>query len=101
MGNTQQAQTSGPAHVGVIPAKNLVPAQVVTITNEIVDEFNLGSASRRSKKIKKTNGNRKFTCACLSTGKGLLVAGDADGYIYIYRTSALNCCKFIKHMIHQ
>ncbi len=88
MGNTQQAQTSGPIlAIGVIPAKNLVPAQVVTITNEILDRFNLGSASRRSRKdLKKTNGNRKFTCACLSTGKGLLVAADADGYIYIYRT---------------
>eukprot|EP00943_MAST-04B_sp_MAST-4B-sp1_P005388 g5388.t1 len=88
MGNAQQAQTSGPIlAIGVIPAKNLIPAQVVTVTSEKLDRFNLGSSSRRSRnEFRKSNGNRKFTCACLSTGKGLLVAGDADGYIYIYRT---------------
>jgi serine/threonine protein kinase len=88
MGNAQQAQTSGPIlAIGVIPGKNLIPAQVVTVTSEKLDRFNLGSSSRRSRNdFRKSNGNRKFTCACLSTGKGLLVAGDADGYIYIYRT---------------
>ena len=80
MGNAQQAQTAGPIlALGVVPAKSLVPAHTLTVTCDKMDRFNLGSASRRSRKdLRLSNGNRAFTCACLSTGKAILVAGDAD-----------------------
>ena len=101
MGNAQQAQTAGPIlALGVVPAKSLVPAHTLTVTCDKMDRFNLGSASRRSRKnLRLSNGNRAFTCACLSTGKAILVAGDAEGYIYIYRTEGAELLQI--HKAHE
>ena len=86
MGNSQATTTGKVLATGLVQAKGLVPAQVVTVTKDTLDHFNAKTASRRSRKdLKTTNGDRDFTCACFSKGKTLFVGADADGFIYVYR----------------